>query len=222
MMTTGCTVGKKIGTGFMIMLAMTVFVGIGGYLAMHHMMKAVDFNKELSVIQQNFSDATAHVSLYLLNNYETVRRIQESERKFAIESLTKSLNSMQRMNSEFSVSVRDILKKIQSELTEYRMHFETHTALESHKIQIEHQIRSIYASIAGDISEAGFLTEDMKTHNELLFASAVSYILRNDGAYWTTIEESLILPDFVDPVSDYFRQPLIEEETRRFSSQLSR
>ncbi len=185
--------GKKIGCGFLIVLAMTVVVGGAGFIALRYMTDGVERFREIQIVQYHFHQAKEHTDLWLLNNYPEGRAVQVSAEEDVRAALDRASGQMKNLPADIvSRKIAGELVRLQEEITGYHDKFNAYVASESEKIRLQDAIQERHEALFTIIRETPPLfTENMIVAARLLSGTISFYFTRNDELRWRNVEAAM-------------------------------
>jgi methyl-accepting chemotaxis protein len=197
---------KKIGSGFAVILSLTVIVGMAGYAALNHVMKGIVFYKEVLELQELFAEAKEHSDMYLLKNYDEARAEQEAAKDAALADLNNCLKAVGNIHADAAgiSDFRQKLEQVKGQIGSYQNIFHQYIASETVKIRLESIAGEVPESLAPLIGQGVLWVDNMLSKNEILFSAASAYFSRTTPLRWERTESAL--SDLENAIAGWHRQ----------------
>ncbi len=186
----GLSLGKKIGAGYAIMLILTLIVGGVGFYSLNNVLNAVNFNKELNTVQNNFRSAKEQTDKYFLYNFKEARSIQENTKNDAIKTLDQTMQSCKAIEDKLSGNLKKKAQLASKEINNFKTNFSYFVSSENQKISSAKKVNQTNLNLI-ETFKKGYLIEKVIIKNKLFHSSAINYFDRNtverEKAFETTL-----------------------------------
>jgi methyl-accepting chemotaxis protein len=184
-----CSLGIKIGLGFLVVLILTVVVGLVGYLALGNVLAKSALNQDANSAMNLFADAQAQVDQFFLNAYNEGRQKQTEARQKVVEMLKHCRQAMADMQArnDLSGDVQEQLKVVVSKLEAYSNAFNSIAAAEKNKTDGVLQIMAGFEKIKALYEQGEFLVDEIILTYGVFRADVEGYLERNTTSRWKKI-----------------------------------
>ena len=193
-----------IGSGFAIILMLTLVVGMASYWGLTRVMSVLELNQAANNLSDNFITAEVAVSAYLLNNFDEGRPFQKAAREQAARCLEQSRKLVQKIQGhQFLVDAeRKEPVIIRNGLQNYVSSFNEYCAAEIRKIDMEKSTVKQCLVLESSIEKGRFWIKEMQSRLENMETVFGGYMSRNSGDRWKQVNEGLI--EFQTAYDEYF------------------
>jgi methyl-accepting chemotaxis protein len=175
----------KIGTGFAIVILLTVIVGLSGFYGLKNVVNETDLFKSLDQVKNEFSRAGQQSDQYFLNNHTEGRKDQaaSAERvKMHLDTCKKEIDAVFSRH-KLPQNIQALLEKVIGDIKKVNDSFEHFMRAEKSKQETSESLANVFKEVA---VQAEFL-EKIKAAAGLLKADCDGYYERNTQSKWETI-----------------------------------
>jgi methyl-accepting chemotaxis protein len=211
------SLGSKIAVGFIVVLALTIVVGLAGYLALGNVVAKTTLYQETNAAKSIFADGREQIGRYSLYNYNEAREQQAKARQQASDDLDQCRQALAELqhNPALSAEARRPLEEVFSHLTEFTEAFNGIVAAEQKKIAAAPVILDKFDQLKALFDQAQFWVDDMKAANVVVRVNVEGFFERNTAVRWGQVSKER---DTLKVALDKWREKIESSDDLRASS----
>jgi methyl-accepting chemotaxis protein len=171
------TLGKSIGSGVVLMMALIIVVGVVGYLALNRVLTVMDLNRTINALQDEITFIQDHTDKYTLFAFQENPAARKQARESLLSGVEKTgllLNDLQRQ-SDFS-GKKDLIQNAREILETYRAAFGEFVSAEEAKAAMRSDIEAIFPAVLQHISQGRLWYEQMEAAFKVLAQDIRMYL----------------------------------------------
>ncbi len=181
----------KIGLSFIVVLALTVVVGLAGYVALGNVLAKTALNQETDLAGSLFEDAARYLDQFFLHAHNEAREKQSVARQKAVDALEKCQRQLAAIHAKRNLSreVKTQLETASSQLETYAEGFDGIAAAEKRKLEAVPEIMAKFDRIKSLYEEGDFWIDEIKMAYGVFRAGVEGYFERNTTARWEKLSQ---------------------------------
>ncbi|RLB22655.1 MAG: hypothetical protein DRG76_06185 [Deltaproteobacteria bacterium] len=186
------TLGRRIGVGIAIMLALSVIVGLAGYMGLTKVTKVTDFYRKINELQQTMSSLKGETDQYFLAIFQGNKELETKSFKKVKARLKKAEGKVREIEKYVTGDAqgKEKLKKLQDNVKGYGVLFEKYAKAEVPKRKLAKEIEAYYEPVLSKIQDGTLWVEDMSVTWKVLVNVVQTYLNKSTGENWAKVEKS--------------------------------
>ncbi|MFP4087751.1 MAG: methyl-accepting chemotaxis protein [Desulfobacteraceae bacterium] len=177
------TLGKRIGSGTVLMLILMVIVGAGGYYGLKQVSGVMDIYRKINEIQAAAASFKESSDQYMLARYRGQGELQKEARERALSFLDKAhgVIAQVRANAVLGKAGKAKLESADSAVSQYREKFQAYLSAEQGQEKLARKIRDQNETLLALIEEAQLWNDEMLLNAKLVKGEIGIYFNRPSG-----------------------------------------
>ena len=213
-MTFRMTLGKRIGSGIVLMLFLMLAVGFGGWFGLTRVLGVVKLYKAVNSVQLIVSNAKEKTSEFLIANLvgdKTLGDTAFSDTQVQIKEALVQINAVKN-DSGTSARDREKVALVEKAINGYREFLDKYRNSEKTKdeagVKIRELIDKLHAAAPPDLFQAENLLANMK----ILTGSMAAYTDKTSPGNWDRLQKNI--PNFEKSLDDWYKKIESSDELR--------
>ncbi|MCE5264833.1 MAG: methyl-accepting chemotaxis protein [Deltaproteobacteria bacterium] len=213
-MTFRMTLGKRIGSGIVLMLFLMLAVGFGGWFGLTRVLGVVKLYKAINTVQLIVSNAKEKTSEFLIANLvgdKTLGDAAFSETQVRIKEALAQINAV-KSDSATSARDREKVALVEKAINGYGELLEKYRNSETVKAEsgakIGELIGKLQAAAPADLFQAEVLLSNMK----IMLGSLTAYTDKTSSANWDRLQKNI--PNFEKSLNEWCTKVESSDELR--------
>jgi methyl-accepting chemotaxis protein len=198
-----------------------VSVGMAGFMGLEKVLNVTDFYEKIDVFKTHVNEAKMHTDQYLIASYNRVEDGKDKAKSSAALELGKATKRLDIINNHSLIKTINIneVKKAQSEMQEYKNIFDEYMDLDTQKISMIEEMKTIYQKIDVYI-EGGklFLASDININLKIFYSSFVEYASITSEDNWVAVVKNG--DEFVFVINDWYEKINNSDSMRKIGDDL--
>jgi methyl-accepting chemotaxis protein len=189
------TLGKRIVSGTILMLVLTVIVGMAGYFGLNRVLRVMSFYQQINSLQTITASIQERADQYILAGKNGEKNLQSKAQKETLASLVQGQAIVAKLKNHPVVDEqgRNDLRSAAEEIEGYKAIFENYIISEKGKNETETEIYQIHSRMLDLIKAGGFLIEEVDLATRLLMGDATRFLNRSTPENWKKVEDDLAI-----------------------------
>lgn len=181
MMLKNLSIGKKIGIGFALVLALMMVVGAAGYMALTKVSDGMAVYREINSVNRNFTRVLDLTNRYMLFSYEEGREQQDAAYTDVMDYIGRSIEHIKQIMRGLSKSdiIGQQLERCEKEIQNYQKNFSNYATSENNKIKLEQKIHRLNTGLTELTRKATFMADEMQAKTDVAAATSKVFFERN-------------------------------------------
>jgi methyl-accepting chemotaxis protein len=219
-MTLRMTLGKRIGSGIVLMLFLMLAVGFGGWFGLTRVLSVVKLYKAINTVQLIVSNAKEKTSEFLIANM--VGDQARGDAAFA-ETQTQIRDALAQINAvkgDSATSTGDLEKVVLVEkaIAGYKDLLEKYRNSEKLKGESAVKIRELLDKLQAEAKPDLFQAEELLSNSKILTGSLLAYIDKTSPANWARYQKDM--PNLEKSVNAWYTKIENSDQLRAIGKKL--
>jgi uncharacterized protein YoxC len=183
------TLGKRIGSGIVIMLFLMAIVGLAGYYGLNRVSAVTAFYKDINGLQGVIASVKGETDQYLLAVLGGEKALQDKARKRTEAELEKALKIIGEIKKDPTVDDKgkERLVFAGGEVLKYKKVIQDYAGAENEKVGIAGELEAMNQPLLTAIESGSIWTEEMTLNAKILMSSVISYTNKNTDGNWKRV-----------------------------------
>jgi len=203
-MTFQMTLGKRIGSGIILMLFLMLAVGFGGWFGLTRVLAVVQLYKAINSVQLIVSTAKEKTGEFLLANMVGDKTLGDAAYSDTQAQIREALVQINAVKNDSGTGARDLEKVVLVEkaITGYRDLLDKYRNSEKVKEESSTRIRELIEKLQGECPPDLFQAQELLTTFRIMSSSLLAYTDKASPANWDRLQKDM--PNFEKSLNDWY------------------
>jgi hypothetical protein len=187
------TLGKRVGSGIVMMLFLMLAVGFGGWFGLTRVLGVVRLYQAVSSVQMVVSTAKEKTGEFLIANLVGDQTLGDAAFSDSQIQIRKALAQIDAVKSDSGTSAQDLEKVVLVEkaITGYRELLDKYRNSEKSKSESNVRIRGLIDKLNTEAKQDLFLGEELVSNAKVMTGSLAAYADKSSPANWDRLQKGM-------------------------------